>query len=88
MRGEQPQVSTFFNSQYILVGKLINSAVVQAQSTFNAQIDVMKTLASSNQTTLSAMGRAVPIRTQLTPLFNLNTNYAQFLVSAAIPAIW
>ncbi|CAH8208417.1 Multidrug ABC transporter permease [Vibrio aestuarianus] len=88
MRGEQPQVSTFFNSQYILVSKLINSAVVQAQSTFNAQIDVMKTLASSNHTTLSAMGRAVPIRTQMTPLFNLNTNYAQFLVSAAIPAIW
>ncbi len=87
-RGEQPQVSTFFNSQYILVGRLINSAIVQAQSTFNAQVDVVKNLATSQQTTLSAMGRAVPIRTQITPLFNLNTNYAQFLVSAVIPALW
>ncbi|ASG07565.1 MULTISPECIES: ABC transporter permease [Vibrio] len=87
-RGEQPQVSTFFNSQYILVGRLINSAIVQAQSTFNAQVDVVKNLATSQQTTLSAMGRAVPIRTQITPLFNLNTNYAQFLVSAVVPALW
>ncbi|AEH32995.1 ABC transporter permease [Vibrio anguillarum] len=87
-RGEQPQVSTFFNSQYILVGRLINSAIVQAQSTFNAQVDVVKNLATSQQTTLSAVGRAVPIRTQITPLFNLNTNYAQFLVSAVVPALW
>ncbi|WP_233358495.1 ABC transporter permease, partial [Vibrio cholerae] len=38
-RQEQPQVTTFYNSQMILVGKLVNSAVVQAQGTFNAQVD-------------------------------------------------
>ncbi|EKO3367717.1 ABC transporter permease [Vibrio fluvialis] len=87
-RGEQPRVTTFYNSQYILVGRLINSAVVQAQGTLNAQIDVVKTLASGEQTTLSAMGRSVPVRTQITALFNKNTNYAQFLVSAIVPALW
>ncbi|MFV0447149.1 MAG: ABC transporter permease [Vibrio sp.] len=87
-RGEPPQVTTFFNSQMILVGRLINSAVVQAQSTFNAQIEVVKTLAKGQQATLSAMSHALPIRTQITPLFNKNSNYAQFLVSALVPAIW
>lgn len=87
-RQEQPSVTTFYNSQMILVGRLINSAVVQAQSTFNAQIDVVKTLSGGHTTTLNAMSNAVPIRTQITPLFNKNTNYAQFLVSAIVPAIW
>ncbi|WP_165312728.1 ABC transporter permease [Vibrio ziniensis] len=87
-RGDQPQITTFFNSQMILVGRLINSAVVQAQSTFNAQIEVVKTLAKGQQTTLGAMSHVLPIRTQITPLFNKNTNYAQFLVSAVVPAIW
>ncbi|RTZ14485.1 ABC transporter permease [Vibrio aquaticus] len=83
-----PQVSVFYNSQMILVGKLINSAFLQAQGTFNAEISTMKGLASGNSTLLSAMGNAVPVRTQITPLFNKNSNYAQFLVSAIIPALW
>ncbi|QIL86425.1 ABC transporter permease [Vibrio sp. HDW18] len=87
-RQQQPAVTTFYNSQMILVGKLVNSAVVQAQSTFNAQVEVMKNLTGQSQTTLAAMGRAVPIRTQITPLFNQNNHYAQFLVSAIVPALW
>lgn len=87
-RGTPPQVSVFYNSQYILIGKLVNSAIVQAQGTFNAQLDVVKLLTSGNTTTKSALGQAVTVRTQITPLFNKNTNYAQFLVSAVIPALW
>lgn len=87
-RGEQPRVTTFYNSQYILVGRLINSAVAQAQGTLNAQIDVINTLAAGEQTTLSAMGRSLPVQTQVTALFNKNTDYAQFLVSAIVPALW
>jgi len=83
-----PQVSVFYNSQMILIGKLLNSAFLQAQGTFNAELSTMKGLASGNSTLLSAMGNAVPVRTQITPLFNKNSNYAQFLVSAIIPALW
>ncbi|HCH0946705.1 TPA: ABC transporter permease [Vibrio parahaemolyticus] len=84
----QPQLSVFFNSQYILVAKLINSAVAQAQGYFDAQVQVMGNLAKGNTTTLSALGQAVPVSTQITALFNRNTNYAQFLVTAIVPAIW
>ncbi|HCM2155624.1 TPA: ABC transporter permease [Vibrio parahaemolyticus] len=84
----QPQLSVFFNSQYILAAKLINSAVAQAQGYFDAQVQVMGNLAKGNTTTLSALGQAVPVSTQITALFNRNTNYAQFLVTAIVPAIW
>ncbi|WP_390903510.1 ABC transporter permease [Vibrio paucivorans] len=88
LSAQRPQVSVFYNSQYILIGKLINSAIVQAQGTFNAQIETIKDLAKGNSTPLSAIGQALPVRTQITPLFNKNSNYAQFLVSAIIPALW
>ncbi|MCR9943066.1 ABC transporter permease [Vibrio owensii] len=84
----QPQLSVFFNSQYILVAKLINSAVAQSQGYFDAQLETMGKLAKGNTTTLAAIGQAVPISTQITALFNRNTNYAQFLVTAIVPAIW
>ncbi|MFM2657477.1 ABC transporter permease [Vibrio owensii] len=84
----QPQLSVFFNSQYILVAKLINSAVAQSQGYFDAQLETMGNLTKGNTTTLAAIGQAVPISTQITALFNRNTNYAQFLVTAIVPAIW
>lgn len=87
-RSEQPQVTTFYNSQYILVARLINSAVLAAQGTFNARADIVRNLSAGNQSVSGATSRAVPVRTQMTALFNLNTNYAQFLVSAIVPALW
>ncbi|NUW72362.1 ABC transporter permease [Vibrio mediterranei] len=84
----RPEVTLFYNSQYILVGRLINSAALQAQGTFNAQVEVVKALAKGDTTGAAAMGKAVNVRTQITPLFNKGTNYAQFLVSAIVPAIW
>ena len=83
-----PQVSVFYNSQMILIGKLVNSAFLQAQGTFNAQLSTIGNLAQGDHSIISAMASAVPIRTQITPLFNKNSNYAQFLVSAVIPALW
>ena len=83
-----PQVSVFYNSQMILVGKLINSAFLQAQGTFNAELSTGSGLLQGDTPLLLAMGKAVPVRTQITPLFNKNSNYAQFLVSAIIPALW
>ncbi|NVD06585.1 ABC transporter permease [Vibrio sp. JPW-9-11-11] len=83
-----PQVSVFYNSQMILIGKVLNSAFVQAQSTLNAQLTTFGNLSQGNATLHSAMGSAVPIRSQITSLFNKNSNYAQFLVSAVVPALW
>lgn len=83
-----PQVSIFYNSQFILIAKLINSAAIQVQSTFNAKLDVGRYLAKGDSTLSSALGNAVSVRTQITPLFNRNSSYAQFLVTAIVPALW
>lgn len=86
--GLNPQVSVFYNSQFILIGKLVNSALLQAQGTFNAQLEVIKQLSHGDTTVKSALAQAVTVQNQITPLFNKNTSYAQFLVSAVIPALW
>lgn len=86
--GKQPQVSIFYNSQYILIGRLISSASASVLGSFNVKVGTVSALASGNNTFTSALGRSVTIQNQITPLFNKNTNYNQFLVGAAVPAIW
>ncbi|CAH0526041.1 ABC transporter permease [Vibrio hippocampi] len=83
-----PTATLFYNSQYLLVARLVNSAAVQAQGYFNAAVETQRQLMSHQQTLASAMGNAVTVRTQITPLFNNSSNYAQFLVPALIPAVW
>ncbi|KJY68535.1 ABC transporter permease [Vibrio nigripulchritudo] len=85
---QPPQVSAFVNTQYILIGRLINSALLQAQGTFNAKVEAGKALAKGDTTSSQALGNALPSRSQITPLFNSNTNYSQFLLGAVVPAIW
>ena len=43
--GQAPDITTFYNSQFILIAKLVNSAIVQAQGTLNAQVDTLRNMA-------------------------------------------
>ncbi|WP_064609611.1 ABC transporter permease [Photobacterium sp. J15] len=86
--GYAPEVTTFNNSQFILIAKLVNSAIVQAHGTLNASIDTLKKMAGGATVPVQALGQAVSIRSQITPLYNRNNHYGQFIVSAAVPAIW
>jgi ABC-2 type transport system permease protein len=85
--GNPPQVTAFFNSQFLLTGNLVASAIQQAHGTFGARLEVVKAMAKG-KIGAQALGGAVPVSAQITPLFNINTNYAHFLVSAVIPAVW
>ncbi len=86
--GHPPRVSAFVNSQFLLIGRIVNSALLQAHGTFVAKIEVRKNLAIGAPVFDLALANAVPVGTQATPLFNVNTNYAQFLVAAMLPAAW
>ena len=86
--GNPPQVDAYYNSQFLLIGKLVKSAILQAHATAAAGVDTMKNLGSGMVVMGQAMAAAVPVSSQMTPLFNSNNNYAQFLLSAIIPAIW
>lgn len=78
-QGIQPQVTVFNNGQFILIAKLINSALAQVVGTLNGQVGVLSAMAG---------GKAVPIASQVTALYNINSSYAQFLLSALLPAVW
>ncbi|CAM3025623.1 ABC transporter permease [Moritella viscosa] len=82
-----PEVSTFYNAQYVLIGKLVSSNMAKTFATFTAQIDAVKTLASGGNLAV-IKGAVAPISTQVNPLYNTSTNYVPFLVTAAVPALW
>lgn len=88
LRGRAPQVTAFYNSQFILIGRLINAALQQAHGTSVAGIETVGNLQLGRPVLASAMATAVPIGNQLNPLFNSGGNYTQFLVTAIVPAIW
>ena len=86
--GKSPQVTAFYNSQFILIGKLVSSALLSAHSFYVAQLDTLNDLVDSHGQLSEAIAEAVPIAYQITPLFNSNSHYGQFLVAAVIPAMW
>ncbi|MEH8118287.1 ABC transporter permease [Aeromonas allosaccharophila] len=86
-RGTQPQVTVFNNGQFILIAKLVNSALAQVVGTLNGQVGVLEAMADGKALP-GALGQSVPISSQVTALYNLNSSYAQFLLSAILPAVW
>jgi ABC-2 type transport system permease protein len=86
-RGLNPDVTAFYNGQFILVGKAVKSALLQAQATLAGTIDGGMALAHGAAMPQAA-GLAAPVVPQLTPLYNVGMDYALFLVPAIIPALW
>jgi len=88
MLGRPTQVTVFVNYQFLLIGKIINSSLLQAHATFNGQVEAGRNLLGSTPVIELAVSRAMPTASKVTALFNLSVNYGQFLVSAILPAIW
>ncbi|MGL5092562.1 MAG: ABC transporter permease [Aeromonas sobria] len=86
-QGTQPQVTVFNNGQFILIAKLVSSALAQVVGTLNGQVGVLEAMADGKALP-GALGQSVPISSQITALYNLNSSYAQFLLSAILPAVW
>lgn len=85
--GTQPQVTVLNNGQFILIAKLVSSALAQVVGTLNGQVGVLTAMADGKALP-GALGQALPITSQITALYNLNSSYAQFLLSALLPAVW
>lgn len=84
---KSPQIEAFINSQFILIGKIINSALQQSIMESATRLDVMKNLVQKERFE-SALSASAPLGIQITPFFNTYQNYFPFLVSALIPAMW
>ena len=85
--GKKPQVSTFYNAQYVLIGKVIASNMAKTFATFTAKIDAGKTLSKGSHIQ-NVKGMVAPISTQVSPLYNVSTNYVPFLATSAVPSLW
>ncbi len=86
--GHSPQITVFDNFQTILIGKSLKSAIAKAHATYNAKIATLRGLGRGNVQLAQAQGIAVTTRKQITPLYNIGFNYAQFLVTVILPTIW
>jgi ABC-2 type transport system permease protein len=85
--GKHPHITAMLNTQYILIGKILTSALTSTIMQSSAQVEYIKNLADLQNRDLS-MNSITPIGLQVTPFFNIYQNYFYFLVSALLPAIW
>lgn len=86
-RSTSPKATAFYNSQYLLAGKFISSALVQTSMAFSAEAGVTLRL-GQGYSLPEAMRAAAPVRPQITALYNAGMSYALFLVTSITPAVW
>ncbi|HIP44134.1 MAG TPA: ABC transporter permease [Sulfurospirillum arcachonense] len=86
LQKKQPQITAFINTQYLLIGKMINSALSSTIQQSSARVDFVSNLRKDGQFS-TAGNLASPIGIQVTPFFNTYQNYFLFLVSAIIPTL-
>jgi len=84
---KNPHITAMINTQYILVGKILTSALTTTIMSSSAQVEYIKNLVE-RQNPDAAVDALSPIGLQITPFFNMYQNYFYFLVSALLPAIW
>ena len=58
--GRPTQVTVFVNDQFLLIGKIINTSLLQAHATFNGQVEAGKNLLVSTPVIELAVSRAMP----------------------------
>ena len=84
---KQPKVTAMLNTQYILIGKILTSALTTTVLSSAAEIEYVKDLYRGEESSF-ALNAISPIALQITPFFNTYQNYFLFLVSALLPSIW
>ena len=83
----QPKVTAMLNTQYILVGKIIKSALFKSVAISAGQVEYVLHLVKTQNSTES-LHKITPIGLQITAFFNTYNNYFLFLVSALLPSVW
>lgn len=84
---KHPKVTVLLNTQYILIGKIITSALNSIVMGSSAEVEYVKTLAKLKRPEL-VINSIAPIGIKVIPFFNEYQNYFLFLVTALIPSIW
>lgn len=85
--GRQPKIDIRYNGQYLLLGKQANSAIQQALVAGLQKLSAKSSLLKGfNRQQVDFI--TSPVRQQITPLNNRNSNYLAFLLPAIMIALW
>ncbi len=85
--GVGAEVALYYNTQFVLIGKAINAAVVEVLSNAHTQYLVAQNIIKSSNFNI-ALGESLPIIPHINALYNEGSNYAQFLVTLILPCLW
>lgn len=86
-KGIGVNIGVYYNAQFVLIGKAVNSAMLQVITTFNAVSSIGKNLAKDANMNI-AKAKAMPIIPKIEALFNPRNDYAQFLLTIILPCTW
>ena len=84
--GQSPEVTVFFNAQYLLVAKSLRSALIETMATIAAETDVAEIMIGTPNIT-AAVATALPVHSEIGRLYNRNLNYSQFLIPGIMFAL-
>ena len=87
LTGHSPIIDVRYNSQFLLVGKLISSQVQLTLGTGLLEVAGAKQLLQGVPKS-QVMVNLSPVTSQTTALFNRNNNYVGFLVPPVLIALW
>lgn len=81
------EIPIYYNAQLVLIAKSIESSFKQLILTSNVKAKLGKNLIQT-QNLDAALAKSSPILMQITPLYNINNSYAQFLLTGILPCSW
>lgn len=85
-RGGAAHITLLHNAQLATASSLLQRDVRQVVGTLSAGIE-MQAMAKRGTPGQALQARMEPVKTQLVALFNVSTNYEQFLAAALVPAL-
>ena len=83
-KGIPTTIPLYYNAQFLLVAKTLQSKIMQIIATSNVKLKMAKNLVES-KTFIGALSKSAPIMQQITALYNPDSSYSQFLLTAVFP---
>lgn len=83
-KGILTSIPLYYNAQFLLVGKTLQSKILQIIGVENVKLKLAKNLVS-NKVFIGALSRSIPISQQMNALYNPDSSYSQFLLTAILP---
>lgn len=82
-----PNVGIYYNTQFVFIGKNIQSALTLVFKNKDVSLKFAQYIADSKNTTL-ALAKSIDFMPKIISLYNPNSNFSQFLLTVVLPCSW